>query len=533
MDLRSAGLLPPLPSSFLEGSDLDLLAPLRFLRPGDLPTGDPPRVDRGPLAAALAVANEGYGHPAAARLAERLADPSTRVVVTGQQPGLLGGPLYTLTKAIAAADLAQRLEGSGHPAVAVFWVATEDHDFAESSRTAVLAPGGPRRFDLGDDPAPLLPVGMRSFGPRVADLLEELTETMPGERYAGWLATLGRWYRPETRFGEAFCRLMVGLLGASCPLLLDSMLPALKEAEAPLMERLVRERSRVDELYAAADERIAGRGYDLQVQPRPGASPLFLFHGRERRRIRWCPEDRFSLRGADDCQYEVQELLDVIAENPAIVSPGVLARPAFQDAALGTFVQVLGPGELSYMPQVAPIYDLLEVAAPWTALRPQAVVLEDHQIEKMDELGLPLERLVAPDFDLDAWLAERTGVDLVGPVRGRLETLLDELEAPALALDPNLEKPLEKTRDSILRALDTFAGKVSNSLARRNEVARGRANVLRDTVRPAGILQERVVSSVHFTGKYGPRFVAELEGQLGWRSDRLQVIRIGAERSSE
>ena len=411
-------------------------------------------------------------------------------------------------------------------------MATEDHDFLETSRAAVPTPRGTTRVDLGDDPSPLLPVGMRSLGPQVAAALAEIEEAIPGERYAEWLAAVGRWYRPDARFGEAFSRLLVGLLGEGCPLLLDSMLPALKAAQAPLMERLVRERAAVDDLYVAADRRITERGYDLQVQPQPGSSPLFLFHGRERRRIRWCDGDRFSLRGGDDCEYTVDELLAVIAENPAIVSPGVLARPAFQDAVLGTFVQVMGPGELSYMPQVAPLYDLLEIDAPWTALRPQAIVLEDHQIEKMDELGLPLERLVAPDLDLDGWLAERTGIDFVGPVRARLASLLGELGTPALELDPNLEKPLEKTRDNILRALDTFSGKVSGALARSNEVAQRRAQALREAVRPDGTLQERVVCSAHYTGKYGPRFVAELERQLGWRSDRLQVVRIGPAGSS-
>src|SRR4051794_26661618 len=84
VDLAASGLLPPLPTAYLAGRDLDLLAPLRFLTPGALPEGSaiPAPAGRPELAAALGVTNRSYGHPAADELARRLADPATRVVVT-------------------------------------------------------------------------------------------------------------------------------------------------------------------------------------------------------------------------------------------------------------------------------------------------------------------------------------------------------------------------------------------------------------------------------------------------------------------
>ena len=103
------------------------------------------------LAEALRQANDQYGHPEARELAARLADPSTRVVITGQQPGLFGGPLYTLSKAVAAQLWAERLEAAGEPAIALFWMATEDHDFRESSRATFFTTEGVKTFDLGED----------------------------------------------------------------------------------------------------------------------------------------------------------------------------------------------------------------------------------------------------------------------------------------------------------------------------------------------------------------------------------------------
>ncbi len=523
VDLAANGLLPSLPAAFLAGRDLDLLAPLRFVAPGPQPSGPPRAGARRELAAELAVANRGYGHPEADRLARKLADPSTRVIVTGQQAGLLGGPLYAFAKAVAAARWAAELEAAGEPAVAVYWVATEDHDWAEISSAVVPTPDGARAFDLGPDPEPLAPAGMRALGPRVTEVLDALAAAIPGERYAEWLAQVGRWYRPDARFGEAFSRLMAALLGPRCPLLLDAMHPALKAAQRPWLRRVIERRVAIEEALTGQDSLVESRGHSLQVSPQRGASPLFLLSRGERRRIEWRGDSGWALRGREDSGGSVDELLQIVDENPGVVSPGVLARAALQDAVLGTFLQVLGPGELSYMAQVSAVYPVLEVEGPWTALRPQTLVLEGHQIEKLEELGIGLADLLGDRQRLDHALVKGEG-DFVAPVRARVEAALADLRAAALAADPNLERPYEKTSEQIFRALDTFGEKAVAAAARRNEVRARRVDQLREACLPLGRLQERVVAAAHYQGKYGERFAESYWDQLDLDPRFLQVI---------
>jgi bacillithiol biosynthesis cysteine-adding enzyme BshC len=524
--LAAAGLLPPIPKAWLEGRDLDLLTPVRFLEPGTLPLmPEPPAVDRRDLARGLAVANRAYGNPNADRLAERLADPSVRVVIAGQQPGLFGGPLYSFTKMLAAARWAAALEAAGQPAVAVFWVATEDHDWAEVSKAVVLAKDGPLSFDLGPDPEPLTPVGMRTLGPQVEAVLQGMADAVPSVGYADWVGELGRWYRPDARFGEAFCRLMATMLGEHCPLLLDAMLPELKAAQRPWLRRLVERRVEVEAALAGRDAEIERRGYPLQVSPQRGASPLFLLHRGERRRIEWRGDDRFALRGREDGGGSVADLLAIIDENPGIVSPGVLARPAVQDAVLGTCLHLLGPGEMSYMAQGSAVHGVLEVTHPFVGLRPQTLVLEAHQKEKMEEMGISLDCLLGDRHCLDKWLAAgEGGGDFVAPIRQRLEGAMADLREPALAADPNLERPFEKTREQVLRAVDLFAEKAMAAAARRNEVANRRAYQLRDLCAPFGKPQERTVAAAHFQGKYGDRFAASYWEQLDLDPTHLRLI---------
>jgi uncharacterized protein YllA (UPF0747 family) len=222
-----AAALPPLPAAWLAGRDLDLLAPLTLALPGR-PLPPPPAVDRRAVAAGLERANRSYGHGRAADLAALLANPATRVVIGGQQPGLFGGPLMTLLKMVTLGRWAEELTARGEPAVALFWVATEDHDWDEAAWAAVWTAEGMKRLTLGEDPSPLVPLGMRTLGPAVADALASLAALFPYEPYASWTATLGRWYRPDARFGEAFCRVAVAMLGDRCPLLVDAQLPELR-----------------------------------------------------------------------------------------------------------------------------------------------------------------------------------------------------------------------------------------------------------------------------------------------------------------
>jgi bacillithiol biosynthesis cysteine-adding enzyme BshC len=531
LDLAAAGLLGGLPAAFLAGTDRDLLAPLRFLPPGEMPpapAGLPgPATDRRELAAALAVSNRGYGHPGADTLARKLADPATRVVITGQQPGFLGGPLYAFAKMVAAARWAAALEAEGESAVALYWVATEDHDWAEVSAAVIPTPEGPRSFDLGPDPEPLTPVGMRSFGPGVEEVLRAIAAAVPGDLYGEWIATAGRWYRPDARFGEAFSRLMIHMLGERSPLLLDSMHPALKAAERPWLRRLVERRAGIEEALAARDAEVAARGFELRVQPQRNLSPLFLLSRGERRRIEWRGADAWGLRGrggADEAGGSIADLLRIIDENPGVVSPGVLARAALQDAVLGTSLFLVGPGELAYMAQASVVYPVLEVAGPWIGLRPQTLVLEARQAEKLEALGITLGDLLGDRRRLDHILAARTGSDFVTPVRRRIEEALEELRAPTCAADPGLERPFEKTREQILRALDLFGEKAVAAAARHDEVHSRRVEQLREICLPLGHPQERVVAAAHFQGKYGTRFAASYWEQMGLDPRFLQVI---------
>ena len=68
--------------------------------------------------------------------AEALTAGRATCIITGQQAGLLGGPVYTAYKIATAVRLAQQAaERTGRRCVPVFWLASEDHDIGEANHT--------------------------------------------------------------------------------------------------------------------------------------------------------------------------------------------------------------------------------------------------------------------------------------------------------------------------------------------------------------------------------------------------------------
>ncbi len=158
------------------------------------------------------------------------------------------------------------------------------------------------------------------------------------------------------------------------------------------------------------------------------------------------------------------------------------------------------------------------------ALRPQALVLEERQLARLGEAGVGLADLLGDPQALDRARAVAGGGDIAAPVRQSVEASIAALRPAALALDPNLERPYEKTREQILRALDLFAEKALAAAARKDEVQTRRLAQLRDAVMPLGRFQERVMSTAYFGGRYGPRLAASFWEQMGLDPRQLQVV---------
>jgi bacillithiol biosynthesis cysteine-adding enzyme BshC len=273
--------------------------------------------------------------PASRDAAASLADPQTVAILTGQQAGAFGGPLFTLLKAITALQLARRTAREQQAVVIpIFWIDAEDHDWAEVASCTVLDPASqPHTITL----APPEGAGERSVAAltldgRVEQSLDELARALGETEFsAGVLSSLRAAYRPGVGMADAFARWIEGLLGPHGLVVFDSSDQAAKPLVAGLFTEELRAAGRTSQLAAAAGEALSARGHQPQVMPQPDNVSLFHLDG-GRRPIRR-QGDQFVV---GDTTFDARALADEAAASPERFSHNVLLRPQVQDTLFPT-----------------------------------------------------------------------------------------------------------------------------------------------------------------------------------------------------
>jgi len=308
--------------------------------------------------------------PAVDQSLRLLARDDAVTVVTGQQVGLLGGPAYTLAKALSAVALARRLQQRGVPAVPVFWLASQDHDLREAQRVGRLD-GPALQLGLVDTGAP---VGPRTLGPGIRGLCERWASELPGA-HPEILALVERAYRPEHDFTTAFALLVREAMRGTGLLLLDPMDPAFVRLSQPLLRRALVEAPTVERALAAARERLRSRGL-AEVVPTAREHTLVFAHGAE-------PEHGARRRVAEP----TADRLEALERWPERFSPSALLRPVVQDAVLPTIAYVGGPTELRYLAQTDELYAWAGVPQPRAVPRVSLQLAHTRDLAALHELG--------------------------------------------------------------------------------------------------------------------------------------------------
>ena len=470
--------------------------------------------ERAALVAALGVQN-----PSGPSL-ERLAKPGTVAVVTGQQVGLFSGPAYTVYKALHAAKLASWLTENGIPAVPVFWLATEDHDFAEVNHAWVFDGNhAPHKLEMRRT-ASAQPVGhVALVSPPVRELRSALQGLPFGEEVAD---VVEECYRAGSTMGKAFGELVRMLFARHDILQVDPLLPEFRQLAAPALRRAVEAGADLNASVLERNRELAAAGYHAQVHMEEQTSLVFLLESDKRLTLRR-HGDEYVLNGR---RFTAAELMDRSAE----LSPNALLRPVIQDSMIPTVAYIGGPAEVAYLAQSEPLYRTLLGRMPVAVPRSGFTILDERSAKLMERYGVGL----ADFFHGEDALRERVAGRLVPPaLAGRMrETMaavdhaVDYLGRDLRSFDPTLGKALERSARKIRHQLTKIEGKVGREAMRRDERARSDAASLYGLVYPERHLQERLYSFLPLLAKHGMDLTETVYGavELDCPDHRLMVV---------
>ena len=485
---------------------------------------------RGEIAAVIAAQQERRGAPARAREAGKLlADRKTVAIVTGQQAGLFGGPLFTLFKALTAIKLAEQVSRDHKvPAVAIFWIDAEDHDWEEvRSCTVFDAELAPRSVSLparpGAEPAPVATIALDQS---ILDALNQIEGLLPPTEFRGSLMEgLRRAYSPGLGMADAFGRWMEEVLGGRGLIVYDSSDPASKPLVSQVFARELSMPGTTVKLAALAGSDLTARGYHAQVHGQDDGIALFHIDG-GRRAIRQ-QDGRFVI---GDEHYAPPALVEQATTQPGGFSPNVLLRPIVQDTLFPTICYVAGPNELAYLGQLRGVYEHFGVPMPLFYPRATATILDSAALRFLTKYKLPLEALQAQDEAALNELLKTQIPPVVEESFSEAEKMIDaqmqRLVAAMPALDPTLEGAARSTLERMQRDLQTLHGKMIHAAKRRDETLRRQFIHARALAFPGGHAQERTVGFLSFLNQYGPALVDRLDEELPLDLGRHWIVTI-------
>lgn len=500
---RTAG--PSFFVDWLEGKALALEAlPAGARNPRDCRAVGEPTQDRPGLLDLLRGYLAPFGPPEAVlRSLRALSDPRATLVVTSQQPGLVGGPLFNLYKAATAIRLAEAIERErGAPCVPLFWNHSEDDDLAEANH--VFFPNDHldvSRFGLPSAPARMLSEWV--LDARAGEAFDaELLPFLPGQGRE-WAVSIAR-PREGRTLAEEFTRFLLAAFGERGLLVIEPR--AIRSRWAATLARLVGDPAALAAAFAEGEGAIRRAGHEPVVASTQ--APLFRLEAGRRIRLRLGPEGWRGEDGRDPIPGA--GLAAMVRADPDRFGPGVLLRPVLLRAALPVEVSVGGPTEVAYHAQIAPLFRLAELPAPAVHPRAALTLLDPQVAAALDRFGLNPEDALLPEEELLRRLPLPRPQALDRALEEVARTLHDRLfalEGEVSEVDPTLLGPLRRKASRLAEEVRDLRGRIDRAFANRAGASRRLVKRISCFLFPAGKLQERVLGSVWFLAREGASLV--------------------------
>ncbi|HEV7572128.1 MAG TPA: bacillithiol biosynthesis BshC [Thermoanaerobaculia bacterium] len=451
------------------------------------------------LADALIASNRNWGRNVEDEVAH-WARGETFTVIAGQQVGFAGGPIYTLAKLAGMLKLKRDNEARGIPTTVFFWLATEDHDFAEVATLSLPKRDPKQQLDLTTFRVKH-PGSKMAVGPL----------TVPEELTQGLIEFLDiprpTWLREGITFRDSFAELITSAVDGKF-ILVDALLPELRRAGAPLFDGILGNWDRIQNALDVRAEELTKAGYAPQVIPRPGEAHTLLFE--------------LDVQGRRHLLESPQAL-----PPPERTSTSALTRPLLQDFVLRPDLFVGGPSEVAYYAQIAPLHEMLNVPMPRVALRAHELLAPKKLARTIERYDIKMEEIFV---GTDAVLATRepAGVAEVKAIAEKAKralaadiTRIGEIALPA---EHALARAINRSIGHIEYHFAKLTERAIRGLARKDRQRYAAVRELVATLVPDGAPQDRVTGWFGYWQQYGPRLISQMIDDAAQDDDVCKVV---------
>lgn len=444
-----------------------------------------------------------------------LRDEKCVAIVTGQQAGLFSGELYTIYKALSAVRLAEDLRRQNIKAVAVFWIAEEDHDFDEVRKTFVLDKDGKlTKFEnTPRDYAENTPVGLVKLDETINETVEKLFESLPQTEFSDETKNLLlQTYKPGETYSTAFAKFLAEIFSQYGLIFVAPLNEKLKKLCAPIFVEAIEKSEEINSALLEKNRELEAGNYQPQVLVAENSFPFFFQdeNGKRQPLRRNLENSKFKIQNSKR-EFDKKELLDIARNAPQNLSPNALLRPVVQDYLFPTLAYFGGAAEIAYFAQNSAIYKILN--RPVTPIRHRAsfTVVQRKHARTLEKYELNFAKLFDGKEKVFADIVEKyisgETAKTFAEVEEMIDAQLNRLGKSLTAVELTLAANLANRRKKIVWHVDALRKKYHQAEIRKNEIVRRRIENLFFALLPHNALQERTLNLVTFLNLFGANFI--------------------------
>jgi bacillithiol synthase len=453
-------------------------------------------------------------------------------VVTGQQVGFFGGPMFAIYKALTAVKLAEEATAAGIDTVPIFWLATYDHDLAEVNHISIPGPDGALQvLTTPSHDVPGAPVGAVRLGDEIIPLVEQAAKLLGDSEATQFLRES---YRPGEFLGNAFARLYAKVFSEWGVIVLDASDGELDRVAEPMFRAAIERADELATALLARGEALEAAGYHQQVKVTSSSVLLFTLREGARTPIHRRGNDGAAefLIGTDPAAEKLSatQLLDRITSTPEQFSPNVLLRPIIQDYLLPTLAYTGGAAEAAYFAQAGAVYEALLGRVTSIVPRFSATLVEPKVQRVLERHGITVTDVFNGPSALRRQLAERGLPDdlqaAFEATRKSLDSHLSDIKEKLVKLDRTLVDAAETARSKIEHQLERLHSQAARAEALKSELVTRHAETLSHALYPDKGLQERGIAGIYFLARYGPEFLRQLHDAIQTDCHDHQILEL-------
>lgn len=443
--------------------------------------------------------------PQVAEAISSLNDENTYTVTTGHQLNIFTGPLYFIFKIVSAIRLARDLKAEfpDKNFVPVYWMATEDHDFAEINHTKLSG-----KKIAWDTPA------VSATGRMSTESMEEVVRTYQNflglsdnsEKLAKLVEAA---YLGHQTLADATRYLVDGLFGEYGLVIFDADRPELKQVFAPIMGRDIQQSGSYQAIMDTS-AKLEEAGYKSQVQPRE--INFFYLTDTYRERIVKLNDGRYEVLRKDQYFADDDALRQAINETPERFSPNVVMRPVYQELILPNLAYIGGGAEIAYWLQLKSVFDDYGVDFPILVPRNSAIVTDDSLAVKILRLDLTFRSIFKGTEELKNEYVRRQTKHRLNLKDEWMEfnAIFAKIKLRAHKIDPTLGPSTDAVKARLKKAINNLERKLLKADKHNHEDALIQIDRIKDKLFPGGELQERSENFGLLYVKHGDQLVEEL-----------------------